>query len=152
MGDKKELRIPVRQMVEFLFRSGDIAGGFSGTQRAQEGTRIHQKLQKKAPDGYEKEVFLRYRMELTPEVDMVVEGRADGIFQEEGVWTVDEIKSTYLSLERLAVNPTHLAQAKCYAYMYAQQHSLERMRCGLSTAIWKRSRCEILMMTSPFPS
>ncbi|MFQ9800624.1 MAG: hypothetical protein ACLR23_18775 [Clostridia bacterium] len=41
-------------------------------------------------------MFLRYRMELTPEVDMVVEGRADGIFQEEGVWTVDEIKSTYL--------------------------------------------------------
>ena len=131
MGDKKELRIPVRQMVEFLFRSGDIAGGFSGTQRAQEGTRIHQKLQKKAPDGYEKEVFLRSRMELTPEVDMVVEGRADGSCQEEGVWTVDEIKSTYLSLERLAVNPTHLAQAKCYAYMYAQQHSLERMRVRL---------------------
>ncbi|MFQ9800625.1 MAG: hypothetical protein ACLR23_18780 [Clostridia bacterium] len=29
------------------------------------------------------------------------------------------------------MNPTHLAQAKCYAYMYAQQHSLERMRVRL---------------------
>ena len=34
--------ISVRQMVEFVLRSGDIDVGFSSVRRAQEGTRLHQ--------------------------------------------------------------------------------------------------------------
>lgn len=53
----------------------------------------------------------------------VIEGRADGIIKEEMI-TIDEIKGIYMDLSYLE-EPVgvHLAQAKCYAYMYAQQES-----------------------------
>ena len=53
----------------------------------------------------------------------MIEGRADGIIKEEMI-TIDEIKGIYMDLSYLE-EPVgvHLAQAKCYAYMYAQQES-----------------------------
>lgn len=41
-----ELRLPIRQLVEFLLRSGSIDSRFSGFDRALEGARIHRRLQK----------------------------------------------------------------------------------------------------------
>ena len=44
------------------------------------------------------------------------------------VYTIDEIKSTYTSLRQITEPiPVHLAQAYCYAYIYALQHQLDRM-------------------------
>ena len=53
----------------------------------------------------------------------MIEGRADGIIKEERI-TIDEIKGIYMDLSYLE-EPVgvHLAQAKCYAYMYAQQEN-----------------------------
>ena len=52
--------------------------------------------------------------------------------------TVDEIKGTYKELTKLK-KPigVHLAQAKCYAYIYAKENELESIRvrmtyCGAS--------------------
>lgn len=63
-----------------------------------------------------------------------VQGRADGIYygtnpgDPEPVWTIDEIKTTYRRLQSIRKpEPVHLAQAKCYAYIYAMQHHLERV-------------------------
>ena len=50
------VRLPIRQLVEFLLRSGSIDSRFSGFDRALEGARIHRRLQKAAGDGYEAEV------------------------------------------------------------------------------------------------
>ena len=53
-----------------------------------------------------------------------VEGRMDGIFRDEerGIWVVDEIKTTYRSLKGLRQpEPLHLAQAKCYAFIWGLQ-------------------------------
>ncbi len=51
-------RLPVRQLVEFLLRTGSIDSRFTGFDRANEGARIHRKLQKAAGESYAAEVFL----------------------------------------------------------------------------------------------
>ena len=63
-----------------------------------------------------------------------LQGRADGIYhgtnpeQTKGLWTIDEIKTTYRPLRKIkAPDPVHLAQAKCYAWMYASQNHLEKI-------------------------
>ena len=44
-------RLPVRQLVEFLLRTGSIDSRFTGFDRANEGARIHRKLQKAAGEA-----------------------------------------------------------------------------------------------------
>lgn len=43
-----EMRISVRELVEFISRGGSIQNELTNPVRALEGTRIHQMLQKKA--------------------------------------------------------------------------------------------------------
>ena len=51
------IHLPIRQLVEFLLRTGSIDSRFTGFDRANEGARIHRKLQKAAGEGYQAEVF-----------------------------------------------------------------------------------------------
>ena len=50
------VHLPIRQLVEFLLRTGSIDSRFTGFDRALEGAHIHRKLQKAAGDG----IRLRY--------------------------------------------------------------------------------------------
>ena len=75
-------RLPVRQLVEFLLRTGSIDSRFTGFDRANEGARIHRKLQKAAGEGYQAEVFLSAEREACG-IAFTLEGRADGIFTDE---------------------------------------------------------------------
>ncbi len=47
------VHLPIRQLVEFLLRTGSIDSRFTGFDRALEGARIHRKLQKAAGEGYQ---------------------------------------------------------------------------------------------------
>ena len=52
---KKEIRISVRNLVEFILRSGDLdnsSGGFGERDAMQAGTRVHQQIQKKRGADY----------------------------------------------------------------------------------------------------
>ena len=58
---------------------------------------------------------------------------ADGIIEQNGETTIDEIKGTYRDLSKLkAPLPLHIAQAKCYAYMYSLQKELPYIRVRLT--------------------
>lgn len=47
--------------------------------------------------------------------------------------TIDEIKGTYQELRKLKnAVPVHLAQAKCYAYIYAKQKALNEIRVRMT--------------------
>ena len=138
----KDKRISVRDLVEFIFRNGDITSSFSGGIRANErallGTRLHQKLQKKQMKqeelGYRKEVPLQEKIEY-PFGAVLAEGRADGIFTGEDKMTViEEIKSTARDLDTidLTTYPLHLAQAKCYAHMYLKDQAKDAVRVRIS--------------------
>ena len=121
------LTLPVRQLVEFLLRRGSIDNRFTGFDRANEGARLHRKLQRAAttehPD-YKAEVFLRYQT-AAAQVDYTIEGRADGIFTApDGVVTIDEIKTTALPSNASTEGsspPNTAAQGQVYAYIYAEQ-------------------------------
>ena len=56
-------KISVRDFVEFVLRSGDIDNRRTSPHNAQEGARIHRKLQKEAGEEYQREVFLKTNCE-----------------------------------------------------------------------------------------
>lgn len=131
------LTLPVRQLVEFLLRRGSIDNRFTGFDRANEGARLHRKLQRAAtaehPD-YKAEVFLCYHT-VAAQVDYTIEGRADGIFTApDGVTTVDEIKTTALPSASITgeQSPEHWAQGQVYAYIYTTQNDLAAVRVQLT--------------------
>ena len=115
-----EFHISVRQMAEFICRGGDLAGGgFQSPERALEGTKAHQKIQKSRGGDYQKEVVLSRTVDAGDGISLIVEGRADGVTTVDGRLCVEEIKSTYASEEALGFTyePTHRAQLLCYAAM-----------------------------------
>ena len=119
-----KIKISVRNLVEFILRNGDIDNRGAGGMQAeamQRGSRIHRKLQKQAGALYHAEVPLK--MELEEEhYTIVLEGRADGIMEGTHPVTVDEIKGVFADISQMTEPVTvHLAQAKCYAYIYALQ-------------------------------
>lgn len=127
-------KISVRNLVEFILRSGDLttsSGGLRDTDAMQEGTRIHKKLQRKMGASYQAEVPLRHTTTIEQEdisFQITVEGRADGIFSEESGIIIDEIKGVYHDIFALTEPiQVHRAQALCYAYIYATDHSLDQM-------------------------
>ncbi len=127
--------VSVRNLVEFILRSGDIDNtkAHTDTDAMQEGARIHRKIQKSMPAGYKAEVPLKTVVVLEKEdkscvLDLTIEGRADGIYTLNQELTIDEIKSTYLSLEHITEPvPVHEAQAKCYACIYGTDEGLENV-------------------------
>ena len=126
----QQIRLAVRQLVEFLLQTGDIDSRFAGFDRANEGARIHRKLQKQAGEGYRAEVFLSGSRELDG-IRCTVEGRADGIFTDgEGRAVIDEIKSTTVPAEEITgeMNPCHWAQGMVYAALYTAQEDLAEPR------------------------
>ena len=75
-----EVITSVRNLVEFILRSGDIDNrkAASPENAMQEGGRIHRMLQKRMGADYHAEVTLKYTHH-TERYDIIVEGRADGI-------------------------------------------------------------------------
>lgn len=140
-----QMKISVRGLVEFIFRSGDIASGegsFSKEAMA-EGSRIHRKIQGKMGFTYDAEVPLKHEV-VRPDFVLTIEGRADGIISEKDGVTIDEIKGVYKKLEHME-EPifVHKAQAMCYAYIYALQQeiseiSVQMTYCNMDTEEIKR--------------
>ncbi len=129
MEERELIKISVRELVEFILRSGDIdnrTGGKKDAESMLAGARIHRKIQKSMGSDYHAEVTLKHLISME-KFDLQVEGRADGIIDGNPV-TIDEIKGVYQSLEYLKEPvAVHLAQAKCYAYIYGVQNAKEQM-------------------------
>lgn len=122
MSNAAIIKISVRELVEFTLRGGDLDASFKSSIRAQEGTRLHQKVQRSRDADYQAEVPLA--VNLTRDgIELRLEGRADGIFEENGITFVEEIKSTLTPLDRLKEDdkPLHWAQAQCYAYIISAE-------------------------------
>lgn len=154
LSEIQRIRISVRNLAEFILRSGDIDnrhGGPAEKEMMQEGSRIHRRIQGRMGGNYRAEVPLSIDLDREDFV-LTVEGRADGIFQEDHWQTlctdtlkrpaaqelpelpeltgpltfIDEIKGVYRDLSYLNEPvPVHLAQAMCYAYIYGIQKDLQ---------------------------
>ncbi|MEG2419121.1 MAG: ATP-dependent DNA helicase, partial [Eubacterium sp.] len=125
--------LSVRDLVEFILRSGSIDNRFSGFDRAQMGARIHRQLQKNAGPDYSAEVTLKDTT-TTKGITFFVQGRADGIIRNALGVTIDEIKTTAMDLALLEEEdrPVHWAQAKCYAWFVAKEEGLSSISVRLT--------------------
>lgn len=129
-----KLKTSVRSLVEFLMRSGNIDNRHAASSEAAmaEGGRVHRMIQRRMGANYQAEVPLHY-IEKTETYEITIEGRADGIITEDDGFTVDEIKGTYRDVSRLeGPVPVHLAQAKCYAYLYGLEHREGEIRVRMT--------------------
>lgn len=139
------IRISVRNLVEFVLRSGDIDNRSSGADRDAMllGGKIHRKIQRKMGAEYQAEVPLKHEVSCKGFV-LALEGRADGIIRRTEGTVIDEIKGIFRELDYLEEPVSvHLAQAKCYAYIYAYDNALEEIGvqmtyCNLETEEIKR--------------
>ena len=140
----RDISISVRQLVEFILRSGDIDNrGTGGSDNAmQEGSRIHRMIQKRMGSEYHAEVGLSYEWDGN-DYEILIDGRADGIidrnWERRGTLeeidctgqdkvVIDEIKGTYKELNKIKEPvPEHLAQAKCYAFFYASKYQIQEI-------------------------
>ncbi|SHK59878.1 DNA excision repair protein ERCC-2 [Clostridium cavendishii DSM 21758] len=130
------IKISVRNLIEFILRSGDIDSEYRGANRAVLGTKAHQKLQKaneQSFDDYRKEVYLKCELSYG-KLNLIIDGRADGIFREGDFYIVEEIKSTNSKLDLIDenYNELHLAQVKFYAYMYCIENNIRDIKIQLS--------------------
>lgn len=145
--EKPVIRISVRNLVEFILRSGDLeSGGTAADKEAMlKGSRLHRKIQKQMGSHYQPEVILKKEIEYE-DLILRVEGRADGIFTQDDKVCIDEIKGVYKNLELLEEPvPVHRAQALCYAWIYLDEHELEEIDvqmtyAHLDTEVIKRFR------------
>jgi DNA excision repair protein ERCC-2 len=119
------ISISVRDLVEFVLRTGDLAGGggFVGPTRALEGTRGHQRIQRSRPKEYETEVSVSHQIE-TAELVLTIKGRIDGILRTPELVLIDEIK-TVMGASGAEADPMHWAQGKMYAAIYLQKYPRE---------------------------
>lgn len=132
---KEVIRISVRNLVEFILRTGDLdtrKGAFADREAMAKGSRMHRKIQRQMGADYQAEVSLSYTKEFD-EFSVLVEGRADGIICTGDSVMIDEIKGVHRDL-RFLEEPVevHLAQAKCYAYFYSQDKDLEEIRVQMT--------------------
>ena len=122
-----ECHLSVRELVEFLYKSGDLSYTPISIERANLGSKIHRLLQSQGEGNYKKEVYLKIETELD-DIRFVIDGRADGIFEEKDNIILEEIKTTALSYDEIDdSNFLHFAQAYCYAYIYVQQNKLDNI-------------------------
>jgi DNA excision repair protein ERCC-2 len=132
MSDNRPtLRLSVRNFVEFVLRSGDLSAAFRGTSRMVDGTRFHQVVQyarvEECPEGahYTPEVTVSYAVD-RDDIALELNGRIDGIYEDENGIVIEEIKTTGEDLSNLREdrNPVYWAQARVYAFIFAEQNDI----------------------------
>ena len=130
---KSELKIAVRDLIEHVFRSGDLVFEFLGSSRPVDGIRAHQKIQNSRPDTYQPEVSISHQVE-TDRFRLIIGGRIDGVYNEPGRTIIEEIKTTTRNPNYFEKNqqPVHWAQVKTYAYIYGRQQGLEEIMTRLT--------------------
>ena len=126
-----KLSLSIHQIVDFLFRSGDIDDRIYNTSSMLEGTRLHKFYQDRQGNNYLKEYYLKYIF-YVDDYELIVDGRSDGIILGPIV-TIEEIKTTVDDLDHFFKENEmwHLAQAEFYAYIYAKTNNLNKINISL---------------------
>ncbi|MDO4306674.1 MAG: ATP-dependent DNA helicase [Eubacteriales bacterium] len=151
--EKPVIRISVRNLVEFILRSGDLDSrrGSGDKEAMLKGGRLHRKIQKQMGSNYRPEVSLKKETEYE-DLTLLVEGRADGIFTEEGRTAIDEIKGIYGNVRNLEEPvPVHRAQAMCYAKIYAEMEGLAEIDIQMTYANLDTEEIRRFRETFSFP-
>ena len=146
------IRISVRALVEFILQSGDIDNRIASADKdaMQMGARMHRKIQRQMGSSYHPEVTMKIQVPFEG-FTLQIEGRADGVMETDEGTVIDEIKGVFKNLDTMKEPvQVHLAQAKCYAFIYGEQNGLDSMGvqmtyCHLETEEIRRFRSEYEM-------
>ncbi|CAJ2236460.1 ATP-dependent DNA helicase [Companilactobacillus paralimentarius] len=118
-------KIGIRQLVEFVLRSGDLMENKNSQNTAQNGSRIHRRLQKTRSKNtdYESEVYLKTEVTMN-DTEYVISGRADGITTTDKSILIEEIKTSDQPFDELSDNTLELywGQVKVYGYIILKEH------------------------------
>lgn len=127
------MKVSVRNLVEFVLQSGDLCQSYSGSTRMADGIKAHQTIQKSMGEEYLAEVPVLYKV-IKEDFILEVSGRIDGIIKTRDTVIIDEIKTTVHDVSDIDINfnPLHLAQAKCYAYIYSASNNIANIGVQLT--------------------
>ncbi len=122
----KKVSISVKEIAEFLYGAQSITNDRVLLTRAQEGQEIHSFWQGQYLDTDQKEVAVATTF-FHDDIELLVRGRIDGVVFRDDVLYIEEIKSTHIDFDELEEDtyPSHLAQAKLYAYIYLMEKELK---------------------------
>ncbi len=125
--------LSVHEFVDFLLRDGDIDTRVFNVNTLVRGTKMHSYYQALQNEKYEVEVLFKRAFQYD-KFTFVLQGRADGVITNGDEVTIDELKTTNSDLQTFYENNKawHLAQAKCYALMYALEHNKSHMHITLT--------------------
>ena len=123
--------VSVRELAEFCYRSGDIDHRFTPSPTGVQGTEGHQRVFRKRPDSYHSEFPVEY-LYARQQGQLLLRGRADGYDSVAAM--VEEIKTCRVNPAVIpdSVKEVHLAQAKLYAALVAQQEGREQLEVRLT--------------------
>ena len=114
----EELRVSVRELVEFTLHGADIRLISGRMQDMLDGTLDHQARQKLLGDGWQAEVPLNLPIPVEDEeLTLVLGGRMDAFHDAPDVPCVEEIKLWQGEHPPEAPIPAHRMQAVCYGHM-----------------------------------
>ena len=136
MSNKLLFKESVRGIIEYVLKNGSLDDRFVSRGRAIEGTIAHGIVQKDNEaiyEDYKKEVALKHKF-IINDINLEVDGRADGIIKENKKVIIEDIKSTYKDLSYIDedYNILHWAQGKFYGYIYCLDNSLQTIDVRLS--------------------
>lgn len=129
------VKISVHQLIDNVLMEGSIDNRFQFSEHtAQEGTRLHQKLQKEfaKESKYQSEVSVKETIE-RDDFKIKLEGRIDGIISSKNI-TLDEIKTSEYEFSELPQSQLnqYWYQTMIYGYMYAKRKELAKISLRLS--------------------
>ncbi|MFW5888748.1 MAG: helicase C-terminal domain-containing protein [Bacillota bacterium] len=129
----REINLSIKDLVEFIYGSGSITNLKALKKRGLEGTLIHNFWQEKYSQADKKEVFITDTYK-TSDFTIKLSGRIDGVLLRDNKYIIEEIKSTRIDLDKLEEDsvPSHFAQAKIYAYIFAMQNNLTELNILLT--------------------
>ncbi len=122
----------VRELVETVMQSGNLVPD-NNNFTALQGSQIHRDLQQQHLHNYQSEVYLKKIITINHQ-DYQIDGRADGIFSQDGHDVIEEIKTSKPTFNKL--NPNKLArywgQVKVYGYFWCAQKHLNQIHLQLT--------------------
>ena len=129
----KTIQVSVKDLVDLIYGSGSITNLKDLQNRANEGTMIHGFWQSQYLPDDRKEVHVSETYE-DDQFSFTLTGRIDGVLNRDNHKIIEEIKSTHIDLDVIdeTTTPSHLAQAKIYAYIYSKKEDLEGIQVWLT--------------------
>jgi DNA excision repair protein ERCC-2 len=126
-----EISLPVRDLVAFCHRAGDIDHRFTPSPTGVQGVAGHQRIYGRRPVSYCSEYPVEYRHS-QGDLQLLLRGRADGY--DPATMMVEEIKTCRVNpaLIPQAVSRMHLAQARIYAAIIALEQGLAEVEVRLT--------------------